>query len=518
MRGDFLQRLVAILAAAVHFYHPLVHLAAARVAMDQEFAADRLARRLAPSALAYGKGLARLALRYHDSFQERRAWPSVSVMPRSSDFLARRLEMLRVKNDSTDSRSVRWTSYGLCAALVAIAFAAVFIRGAAADDQPQAAPARHIETARLPEDKRTDGTRPATPVVDAELFSRAAFDPTMLRANKGGGFLIRVGELLRHPEIQPHVDAMNGALVELLHNIIGEAAEHVDLREIEWIGGDLRLSVTPTGEKGEHGSIMLGSGGMIIRTTHARDWQANMLEEMSGTSLKTFEGKTYVQLPSLPAIGPVAMKMRSPNDRTIIYALCTKEDEGDEGAETKFLRRFFDDAPHACPWADAWRAVDGGLVTVAIDNHLTGWQQLPGKDKEFPEFAVPLFDKSGFIAFGCDWTDNSNRTGMRLRVTCDDRQSVQDIHLAAMTMLSYWPALFLEGGDATAKYHKRILQFFSSVRVLPSAADASEHFVHMSADVDWEKQELVEALSQLWGWWDDLPPAPNRAIEARGAM
>ncbi|HVU88316.1 MAG TPA: M56 family metallopeptidase [Pirellulales bacterium] len=328
VRGDFLQRLVALAAVAVHFYHPLVRWAAWRLAVDQEFAADRLARGIAGSGTSYGKGLARLALRYHNSLQERRVWPSVSVVPRSSDFLARRLEMLRVKNDSIDPRSTRWTVYGLCGALVAVALTAAFIRGAAADDQPPAPTARPIETARLPDDKRMDEAPASAPAVDPELFSRAAFDPAMLRANKGGGFLIRVGDMLRHPEIQPHVESINAGLIHLLHDIIGEVAEGVDLREIEWMAGDLRLSVTSAvmsaDPEGEHGRIMLGSGGMIIRTTHARDWQAVLLEEMPGTSLKTFEGKSYVQLPSLPAIGPVAMKMRSPNDHTIIYATGTK--------------------------------------------------------------------------------------------------------------------------------------------------------------------------------------------------
>ena len=268
VRRDYLQRLAALSAVAVHFYHPLVRFVAWRLAMDQEFAADRLARTIAPSVPAYGKGLARLALRYHDSLQERRVWPSVSVMPRSKDFLARRLEMLLAKNDSTEHRSARWAAYGLCGALVTVALVAVFIRGATAEDQPPASPARPIETARLPEDKRTDGTRATAPAVDAELFSREAFDPAMLRANKGGGFLIRVGDLLRHPEIQPHVDAINAGLVELLHQFIGEAAEGFDVREIEWMAGDLRLSVTSTDAEGEHGRIMLGSGGMIIRTTH----------------------------------------------------------------------------------------------------------------------------------------------------------------------------------------------------------------------------------------------------------
>ena len=43
-RADFVQRIVALAGLAVYFYHPLVRCAARRLAVDQEIAADRLAR------------------------------------------------------------------------------------------------------------------------------------------------------------------------------------------------------------------------------------------------------------------------------------------------------------------------------------------------------------------------------------------------------------------------------------------------------------------------------------------
>ena len=69
-----------------------------------------------------------------------------------------------------------------------------------------------------------------------------------------------------------------------------------------------------------------------------------------------------MQLPSLPAMGPAPMKMRAPNDRTIIYAIGTKGDEADADAEAKFLQKFFDDMRHSPargptpggPWMAGW--------------------------------------------------------------------------------------------------------------------------------------------------------------------
>ena len=59
-RGDYARRLVTLVGAAIHFYHPLVRRAARLVAADQEMAADSLARRLVANEPAYLQGLARL--------------------------------------------------------------------------------------------------------------------------------------------------------------------------------------------------------------------------------------------------------------------------------------------------------------------------------------------------------------------------------------------------------------------------------------------------------------------------
>lgn len=56
-RGDFLQRLIAQLSAAIHFYHPLIRASARWLAADQEFAADRLASGLQHNAQKYVRGL-----------------------------------------------------------------------------------------------------------------------------------------------------------------------------------------------------------------------------------------------------------------------------------------------------------------------------------------------------------------------------------------------------------------------------------------------------------------------------
>jgi beta-lactamase regulating signal transducer with metallopeptidase domain len=62
-RGDYLMWLAAQLALALHFYHPAVHWLAARIRLEQEFAADAMAASLAGGRRAYLTTLARFTLR-----------------------------------------------------------------------------------------------------------------------------------------------------------------------------------------------------------------------------------------------------------------------------------------------------------------------------------------------------------------------------------------------------------------------------------------------------------------------
>ncbi len=77
--------------------------------------------------------------------------------------------------------------------------------------------------------------------------------------------MIRVGDLLRHPEIQPHVDALNERLRELLHEIIGDCAKTFDVREIEWIAGDLLIKNQRSRDPMQNGQLTFGSGRIVIR-------------------------------------------------------------------------------------------------------------------------------------------------------------------------------------------------------------------------------------------------------------
>jgi hypothetical protein len=113
VRNDYLITSFAQLVAAVHFYHPLVHVLVSRLRLDQELAADLMASRLVGGSQRYIEIVAGLALRQP---VVRAPGPAQAFLPTRQMFV-RRLEMLRFQSFS----SRRW---GRCY-MVAGAFAII---------------------------------------------------------------------------------------------------------------------------------------------------------------------------------------------------------------------------------------------------------------------------------------------------------------------------------------------------------------------------------------------------------
>ncbi len=136
-RNDYATGLVARFALALHFYHPLVHWLSARLALQQELAADALGARLAGGNRLYVQSLSKLALRADGRVP---SWPARAFLP-ARGTLIRRIAMLR--NDS-EFVAHSWPRRGLAAlALLACALGVLALRGPArADDKarPSAEP------------------------------------------------------------------------------------------------------------------------------------------------------------------------------------------------------------------------------------------------------------------------------------------------------------------------------------------------------------------------------------------
>jgi WD40 repeat protein len=106
-RGDFLAGLLAELAVCLFWFHPLVRWLAARLRLEQEFAADAWAMALQPTSHGYLHCLAQLAL---ETNQERGALAPAFWRRRPE--ILRRIHMLRRHPNGPPPslrRSTRWT-------------------------------------------------------------------------------------------------------------------------------------------------------------------------------------------------------------------------------------------------------------------------------------------------------------------------------------------------------------------------------------------------------------------------
>jgi len=256
-------------------------------------------------------------------------------------------------------------------------------------------------------------------------------------------------------------------------------------------------------EKGGKASYAIRSPSIVIQTVQARKWQDVILKHVNGASLKTTaKGECYVELPVIPAWGPGCIRLQFLDDKRIVaYLPWTKGIGGAVELEEHDFRSKPAQQPYG--WADAWRAVEGGLVTIAYDHRHDGWTALPAEKRNFPAFVTPLLEKVNYYAAGCDWRQASQRMGIQVRGTCSDEETVGECQLAASMLLNQWPDLFLHdaelpfGGDLFEKHHKRILQFFSSVQIKTSPLVGEHYYVHATAAGTLSEQELVRILFSI---------------------
>jgi hypothetical protein len=232
-----------------------------------------------------------------------------------------------------------------------------------------------------------------------------------------------------------------------------------------------------------------------MRMAHAANWEEILLNGIPGSELESFEGQEYVRLEPITFFGPVGCRVRFLDDRTMAIAVCKPEDL------KELNKAFFDDKPRAKPyaWENAWRAVEGGLITCVYDHAKSGWSELPeAKRHEAPEALWPLAEKVHYYAAGLDCTEKARHAGIRIRGTCADQDAVQQLHLAASLALNRWPDLFQTEAqvdrDIVAAYYPRILKFFSGVKIQPSAPDSDQHFVQVEGDGELKEGELTKAV------------------------
>ncbi len=149
--GDALACLLAQVALALHFYHPLVHWLVARLRLEQELAADGVAAELSGGRQSYLKTLAAMAL---DQEDKNVVWPARAFVPARTAFL-RRIVVLRNFHRPIRATSGRSRAAAIaCVMLAGLAVAGLRppAEGLAAAQEPARAETETIDWSYVPED------------------------------------------------------------------------------------------------------------------------------------------------------------------------------------------------------------------------------------------------------------------------------------------------------------------------------------------------------------------------------
>jgi beta-lactamase regulating signal transducer with metallopeptidase domain len=346
VRGDYAAGLLARLAIALNFLHPLVRWTAGRLRLQQELAADALGARHAGGRDAYLVALSRLALR-----QEGRSisGPARAFLP-ARGTLIRRINMLRNESRTLPPSQARRVPAALF--LVAITAAIATLRG----------PARGGEDD--PAVKQTATTSPRVEASSSPL--------RYVRGGMNGFVMLRPALAVRHPDaarLASLYGASEGLSYAALAKMLKVDMSRPDFRwlqpeDIEWITVNLGFDVPAhlKSQKDSDGKPLhrMVFGISAIRTVAPFDWLA-FLRQWGLKFEKASEGKREfykITGPLKAMIGPNPC-VYLPDDRTIVPA---------EEAELRELIREGEAVPPNYLRGKDWERASQGILAVAINN------------------------------------------------------------------------------------------------------------------------------------------------------
>ena len=487
-RRDYPARLAAYSIAALHFYHPLAHWLARRLVEQQEFAADATAQSFCGGRRQYLAALSQVALRQGT---RPRAWPTSIALPVSSTFLMRRIEMLRAKDGSLTSsqkHAARWAGVALLTVVAIVASALrTTAQQPAAPAQPRVADKRG--EAGSPKNQKGLATSNEQVESDRALFRRPPLDLSLLAGKGSGVYVLRLAELLRPGMMHPIRDAYRQELFESLEGVSKGTYPALKFEQIELVAGNMNVVVENSDEPGQS-KIMFGSGRTFIRTIEPFDWKAFVVGHLPETVEKQHRGRTYLELPVLPMLGPTKVCVYVLDDRTLAFATSEADLQGMISASLETQPR--------SRWHDHWSAVDGGLLTLAVDNQEVKWLEVRGSKGEWPGADVPLLSQAQFIAVGADWNPQTGRIVLRSRAITEQPDQAPNVKRAVQELSTFGLAALelddvqREVGDFLLPHLKR---FLLSATLQVSATAAGRGQVDGRAEVTLPIEQLREMIS-----------------------
>jgi beta-lactamase regulating signal transducer with metallopeptidase domain len=349
-RRDYAMGVASQVALALNFYHPLVHWMAARLLLQQEFAADLLGARFAGGRDSYLSALSRMALK-----QDARSpyWLARAFLPARGTLL-RRIAMLQRKSVTVDRpwSGPRRLLAGLC--LLAIAAIALVLRGPvrAAENDDVARSSRAAVPANL-----TDETTTAAPFdlrfLSDDTVGVVAFHPAATFRRTG---MRRFSKLISEAAVLAFRDD-----TKLVVDLSVPGRPSFSLDDIESIIVGIRFGRTKTPKNSEAPNLhTLAFERPTIRTTAPFDWLRFLRQWHCEFREVADGGHVYYKIVGLmkPLMG-LNPCVYLPDDRTIVFE--------EEAAIQELVRRQKPFVP-ALIAGPEWDRVSRGLLAVAICN------------------------------------------------------------------------------------------------------------------------------------------------------
>jgi hypothetical protein len=442
-RDDYFTGVVARVALALHFYHPLVHWLAARLQVEQEVAADALGARFAGGKALYLQSLSRLALRQDG---RRPCWPVRAFLP-AKETLIRRIAMLR---DETNSSDRPWSGPRRTLAallLLAVAAGASLLHGPALGD----------------DGKEDDGVKAVTPIprpLDKE--SLAPFDLSYLPDDAQGLVAVRPSAVFRRSGMAPYRVMLNLWIGQQWSKAASEfgfdpAKPGLGPLRIEMFEEAMTLvSIWRTGGQKPDGRVAAG-GVFSVRTTEPVDW-VTLFRAFKQDPNEVRDGdRVYYKLKN-PTLGPDGCFF-CPDARTLVLA--------SEKQMLQILNRKTPSPPVFAKGKD-WDRFLRGLLVVAIDNRVGRLAKFLEGDEPDDIDVAPLFEHVDLWTLGLD---NGDEIVFRAVATCPDASGSDSTSRAAETLLGAAREEFgnLPGKsphpDREEKARRMALEFFKGMRV-----------------------------------------------------
>jgi beta-lactamase regulating signal transducer with metallopeptidase domain len=328
---DFLSGVIAQLASAVHFYHPLTSRLMNRLRLRREMAADLLAARQVGGRREYIRALARLALCRE---QAGTGVPSPLLLSAHGGVLIRRIQMLRNTEEARpQSRTVR----GL--ALAILAGSALF---ASAMRLP----------AGMPDAESTESAAAASDVEPFDLSYLSA-NPEAVHAV----VCLRPSVLLAQPGMAEYAKQQHKTIEAMLRSMGRSLPDGISVADIDQIVLDATFSVN-TKAPPPNRSVMCGSGHLMIRMHKDVDWR-KLLSSLFGKVKTTKQDVYTIYSVKAPALGPQELSVCAMDSRTLI---AVQEKDGKflvpvKGAKSNIVL------------GSSWSKVERSPIAICFDNH-----------------------------------------------------------------------------------------------------------------------------------------------------